>query len=102
MEGGVWNQQLCGSLLKYRSGVIQANNCEVSFWHVTLYDHPASITSTQESIKFQHDTVVKKFGLHQFIRFMLRTWNLLNVSFPKKKNNNKNKNLTEVTYSFYP
>ena len=80
LEGGVWNQQLCGLLLKYRSGAIQANNCEVSFWH----DHLASITSKQESIKFQHDTFVKKFILHQLIRFMLRAWNLLNVSFSKK------------------
>jgi len=80
VESGVWNQQLCGSSLKYRSGVIQANNCEGSFWHVTLYDRPASIKSKQESVKFQQDTYVKKFVLHQLIRFMLCTWNLINVS----------------------
>jgi hypothetical protein len=80
-EGGVWNQQLCGSSLKYRSGVIQANNCEGSFWHFTLYEHPASINSKQESIKFQHDTFAKTFVLHQLIQFMLRTGNLINASF---------------------
>lgn len=81
VEGGVWNQQLCGSSLKYRSGVIQANNYEGTFWHVTLYDHPASIKSKQESLKFRRDTFVKKFLLHQLIRFMLRTWGIVNVSF---------------------
>jgi len=95
-EGGVWNQQLCGSLIKYRSGAIQANNCEVSFWHVTLYDHLASITSKQESIKFQHDTFVKKFVLHQLIRFLLRTWKLIKVSLSKKNPNTSN------TYLFHP
>ena len=80
VEGGVWNQQLCGSSLKYRSGVIQANNCEGSFWHVTLYDHPALVKSKQESVKFQHDTYVKKFVLHQLIRFMLCTWNVTNIT----------------------
>lgn len=60
LGGGVWNQQLCGSLLKHTSEVIQANKCEASFWHVTLYEHSASIKSKQEPTKLQHDTFVKK------------------------------------------
>jgi hypothetical protein len=80
VEGGTWNQELCVSSLKYKSGVIQANYCEVSFWHVTLYVHPVSANYKQESVKFQQDTYVKNFVLHQLIRFMLRTWNLTNVS----------------------
>jgi hypothetical protein len=92
LEGGVWNQQLCGSLLKYTSEVIQANKCDASFWHVTLYEHSASIKSKQESTKLQHDTFVKMFVLHQLIWFMLRTWNLINVSIKKKTSNKSNTN----------